>query len=745
MVATVMPAEERMASTAESFGAASNLSSPVSGGETERAAILMVDDRPENRLVLRTMLEELGQEIVAVESGGAALRELLERDFAVILLDVNMPGMDGLETAGYIRRRQRNAHTPIIFLTAYAEEMKAAYSLGAVDYMLTPVVPDVLRTKVRVFVHLYQMNRQTQRQADERVALVREQAARAAAEESRRHSTFLAEASNLLSSSLDVETTARNITRFAVPALADLCALMLTDEHGMVLQSELCWSPEGHDGNCCTQTVASLDNAVIVNAVEQTLASGSTQIVALPAEEHLYLKGQKDTSEESVNLELGFELRSLVVLPLLARAGTRKVGVLLLGMRPSRCDFSALELALAEDLASRTAISLKNCMLYAKIHEADRLKDEFLAMLAHELRNPLAPIRNAVHILRQPGLNQSRAEWASSIIDRQSQQLVRLVDDLLDVARITQGQIQLKIEPVNVASVIAVAVETSRPLIETRNHELAIHVREEPLFVNGDAARIAQIIANIVNNAARYTEPGGRISITVSHDENHVDFRIRDTGRGIPKEMLVTIFDLFTQSNRSLDDSQGGLGIGLTVVQRLVLMQGGTVHALSEGLGRGSEFIVTLPRVPVPVTSREKAQSEQKQHYSVLVVDDHPDAVESMASVLQLQGHNVRVAQNGLAAIEIAHSFRPSVVFLDIGLPTMDGHAIARRLRSSPETRDCVLVALTGYGQPSDRLRSKSNGFDHHLVKPVDPTILQEFFATIVIPHPTQSWLTNRV
>jgi signal transduction histidine kinase/DNA-binding response OmpR family regulator len=741
-----MPANERMASAAVSFPVAPDLSSPVAYGDSERAAILMVDDRPENRLVLLTMLEELGQDIVAVESGEAALRALLERDFAVILLDVNMPGMDGLETAGYIRRRQRNAHTPIIFLTAYAEEMGAAYSLGAVDYMLTPVVPDILRTKVKVFVQLYQMNRQTQRRADERIELAREQMARAAAEESRRRSTFLSEASDLLSNSLDVETTAKSLVQFAVPALSDLCGLMLTDEQGAVFHVELCWNPAGCAGDCRTLSMASLDDSVISSAAEQALASGSTQIVTLPVGMQSNLMGRKSATEKSVHLELGFALRSLAALPLLARVRARKVGVLLLGMGSSLRNFSTPELALAEDLAARTAISLKNCMLYAKIHEADRRKNEFLAMLAHELRNPLAPIRNAVHILRHPGLDQSRAEWASSIIDRQSHQLVRLVDDLLDVARITQGRIQLKIEPVNVASAITVAVETSRPLIEARHHELTVHVPDEPLFVEGDPTRIAQIIANIVNNAAKYTEPGGRIVITVVHDANEVEFCIRDTGMGIPHEMLESVFDLFTQSNRSHDRSQGGLGIGLTVVQRLVLLQGGSVRAFSEGLGQGSEFVVKLRRAVVtPAPSDGKMSLERVQHYSVLVVDDQPDAVESMAKVLQLHGHEVRVAENGLAAIKIAQTFRPSVVLLDIGLPDMDGYSIARRLRSQPETRNCVLVALTGYGQPEDRLRSKENGFDHHLVKPIDPDILHELFAMLVLPRQRLSGQGNGI
>ncbi|HEV2008637.1 MAG TPA: response regulator, partial [Burkholderiales bacterium] len=662
-----------------------------------------------------------------------ALKLLLEHDFAVILLDVNMPGMDGLETAGYIRRLQRTAHTPIIFLTAYAEEMQAAYSLGAVDYILTPVLPAILRTKVKVFVQLHQMSRQALRQADQRIALAHEQAARAAAEASKRRSDFLAEASDLLSISLDLDTTAKSLAQFAVPFLADLSALVLVDEHGAVRQTEVCWSGST-DGACRSQSVVALDETAIMQAVERALASGDCEVITDLDPPPTKLTGCEPEAGARMSLEFGFTLRALAVLPLIAR--DRKLGVLLLGLGLSPRDFSAPELALAKDLAARTAVSLDNCLLYAKIREADQRKNEFLAMLAHELRNPLAPIRNAVHILGQPGLDPAKVKWATSIIDRQSEQLARLVDDLLDVARVTQGRIQLKLEKVSVASVVTVAVETSRPLIEARHHELTIHVPDEPLYVHGDHARLAQVIANLLNNAAKYTEPGGRISIDVqadAADAADVVFRVRDSGIGIPKEMLSSIFDLFTQSEQSLDRSQGGLGIGLTIVQRLLAMQGGTVRVFSAGVGHGSEFVVRLPRLMHADTGQSELQAPRllPAQCSVLLVDDSPDAVESMALVLQLQGYEVRVAHDGSTALEMARQFKPSVVFLDIGLPDINGYEVARKIRLSPATRDCVLIALTGYGQEEDYQRSMQSGFDHHLVKPIEMDALPQLIESL--------------
>jgi signal transduction histidine kinase/DNA-binding response OmpR family regulator len=702
----------------------------------ERAGVLVVDDRAENLLVVRTMLEDLGHDVITVRSGEQALRCLLDRDFAVVLLDVNMPGMDGLETAAYIRRRRRSQHTPIIFLTSYVEEMHTAkaYALGAVDYMLTPVIPAILRTKVKVFIDLFLMTRQVERQADQRIAFEREQAARAAAEESTRRLSFLTNASDVLASSLEVEANMRALARFVVPYLADVSVLTVLPEHGPAVHAEVAWAGRGSEA-CCNETITHLDDAAIRDAMRDALAAGGP--VELRMERTCNaLSATKvvDGRVEKLSLNLGFELRSVAVLVLVAR--NRRLGTLMLGYAERGFDHSTR--ALAEDIAARAAVAIDNCLLYAKVQEADRRKNEFLAMLAHELRNPLAPVRNAAQMLRSSQADAAKLEWAADVIDRQSRQLVRLVDDLLDVARITQGKITLSLEPVDVATVVHLAEEMTRQLIETRRHSLTIRVPAVPLSVYGDCARIAQILANLLNNAAKYSEPGSNISLDAHEIGSEIEFRVRDSGIGIPVDLLESIFDLFIQADRSLDRSQGGLGIGLTIVRNLVQMQGGSVQAHSAGTGKGSEFVVRLPRV-----SSERAHEvpprpclPSRTALRVLVVDDHPDAAESMASLMQSAGHQATIAHDGPTAIAVARRFRPDAVLLDIGLPGMNGFEVARVLRAAPETSGCVLIAVSGYGQSEDYRRSREVGFDHHLVKPADISELEQILDTICRDQP---------
>jgi CheY-like chemotaxis protein/two-component sensor histidine kinase len=366
------------------------------------------------------------------------------------------------------------------------------------------------------------------------------------------------------------------------------------------------------------------------------------------------------------------------------------------------------------------------------VRDNDRRKDEFLAMLAHELRSPLAPIRNAIEVLRVSGVDEKRMPWARDVIDRQSRQLMRIVDDLLDVSRITSGKIQLKTEDLDVATVLASAVETSRPLIEERRHELAVTPPTRPLHVRGDFARIAQVIANLLNNAAKYTPPGGKISIVAMEDKNNVVFRVTDSGLGIPAPMLDGIFDLFTQLDTTLDRAQGGLGIGLTLVKRLVEAQGGRVQAFSAGVNQGSEFTVWLPLVSgaaKPATaSREPAREIQSRR--ILIVEDHADTAQTLATLVSLDGHEVQLACDGFQAIEVAPGFRPDVMLIDIGLPGMDGFEIARRMRQLECGRNCLLVAVTGYGQERDRRQALESGFDHHLVKPVNVQVLAEVIGS---------------
>jgi signal transduction histidine kinase/DNA-binding response OmpR family regulator len=694
----------------------------------DKANILVVDDLAEKLLVLESVLEELGQNVITARSGAEALRKVLEHEFAVILLDVNMPGIDGYETAALIRARKRSALTPIIFITAYADELNTThgYSLGAVDYVLSPVVPEVLRTKVRVFVDLHLMTRQVRRQADERVALAKEQAARAAAEEATRRSDFLAEASKVLSGSLDLEATVRALARLPVPFLADLGAVTLLGELGRPWKTELAWAHLPDDRvHTAALHGSEAPHDELRAAVEHALTSGN--LVTVNGVALAYPPAGLNGSAPA-----GPPIRSAVVLPLTARG--RVLGALTLAISDSTRSSTVYDMAVARDYAARAAIALDNARLYREVQEADRRKNDFLSMLAHELRNPLAPIRNGVHILRAAGDADGRVREVREMMDRQVQHLVRLVDDLLDLSRITSGKIRLQRKPVDVGAVLARAAETCRPLIDQRRHRLTVAPPPRPLAVEGDEVRLTQVVGNLLNNAAKYTEESGQIWVSAGREGGDAVIRVRDTGVGIPPEMLGSIFELFTQIDRSLDRSQGGLGIGLTLVRQLVELHAGRVEASSLGPGRGSEFVVRLPALPAEPADAPRPAPEPAAARGparrVLVVDDNRDAAESLGLLLEVAGHQVRLCHDGPSALQAAEEYQPEVVLLDIGLPAMDGYQVARQLRARPTTRQALLVALTGYGQEEDLRRAREAGFDHHLVKPADLETLTGLLAT---------------
>ena len=368
-----------------------------------------------------------------------------------------------------------------------------------------------------------------------------------------------------------------------------------------------------------------------------------------------------------------------------------------------------------------------------QLAEADKRKDEFLAMLAHELRNPLAPIRNAAYMLRLKNPDDEELQFARAVIDRQLQHMTRLVDDLLDVSRISRGKVTLCKEPIELAAVVERALEISRPLIEARKHRLTVTLPPGPVFVDADLARLSQVVANLLNNAAKYTEERGRVFLTVARAGDEAILRVQDTGVGLAPDMLSSIFDLFTQAQGSVSRSEGGLGIGLSLVRSLVELHGGSVVALSEGIGRGSEFVIRLPllkEVPRPLAAgRHPARSRKVPARRILVVDDNVDAAKSLALLLRLTGHEVRTAHDGAAALEAARAQAPDVVLLDIGLPRMDGLEVARRMREDLGLKGVVLVALTGYGQDEDRRRSEAAGFNAHLVKPIDLDLLVDLLV----------------
>lgn len=370
--------------------------------------------------------------------------------------------------------------------------------------------------------------------------------------------------------------------------------------------------------------------------------------------------------------------------------------------------------------------------LRAAADEANQRKDEFLSLLGHELRNPLAPIRNGLEILQQD-TSEKTVKTVLELMGRQVHHLTRLVDDLLDVSRITSGRIELRPEPTDLRTILESAVEASRPLLNSREHKIALSLPEEPLPILADVTRLEQVFVNLLNNAAKYTDPEGRIELDAESDGGEAVVRLRDNGRGIAPDLLPRIFDLFTQADRTLARSEGGLGVGLNVVRRLVEMHRGSVEASSPGEGSGSEFVVRLPLAPA--AGRIEATRSRKEPalppLRMLVVEDHADSARSLSLLLELLGHEVEVVADGRKALEAVERFRPAVVLLDIGLPGMDGYEVARRLRARGSK--ALLVSLTGYGRDADKLRSREAGFDHHLVKPVEPETLKKLIASMAL------------
>jgi CheY-like chemotaxis protein/two-component sensor histidine kinase len=366
---------------------------------------------------------------------------------------------------------------------------------------------------------------------------------------------------------------------------------------------------------------------------------------------------------------------------------------------------------------------------------ADRSKNEFLAILAHELRNPLAPIRTAVQILNREGTLAPESQWALSAIERQVRQMARLIDDLVDVARMSTNRFDLRKERVDLGVVLRLAVETSGSLLRAGGQEFTTVVPEDTILLDADPMRLAQAISNCLNNAAKFTDRGGHIWLTAERAGDDAVITVRDTGVGISRAMLPHVFEMFTQGEQTRARTFGGLGIGLTLVKRLVEMHGGTVAAESTGLGMGSTFVMRLPAV-LESSHCPQPQAEGPAHMSppslrILVVDDNRDAADSLAMLLRTTGNDIRTAYDGLEAVQVASEFRPDVVLLDIGLPKIDGHEVAQRIRKEPWGRPMCLIAVTGWSDETDRARSRAAGFDHHLVKPLDTGHLAQLLASV--------------
>ncbi len=535
--------------------------------------ILIVDDEPKNLTVLETVLDDPTYRLVLAESADKALLALVAEEFALLILDIRMPGMTGFELAQIIKERKKTARVPIIFLTAYYNEdqhVLAGYDTGAVDYLHKPVNAAILRSKVAVFAELYRKSREV------------DQANRA----------------------LCAEVTERR-------------------------------------------------------------------------------RGEEQLRELNETLERRVKERTESLL------------------------------------------------------DADRRKDEFLATLAHELRNPLAPVRNAVAFMHRKGQAVPELQWARDVIDRQTQVLVRLIDDLMDMSRINQGRLELHREPADLEKLVMAAVETSRPLIDEMGHTLAVTLPSRPVVVDADLIRLPQVFLNLLNNAAKYTERGGQIDVRVELQGSDVVVVVTDTGIGIPADKLPTIFEMFSQVEGALSRSRGGLGIGLHLVERLVALHEGRIEARSGGPGQGSAFVVHLPIVVDQTYPRQASGDGVKAtptaDLRILVVDDNQDAAESSAMLLKIMGNHVRIAHDGEEAVAAAQEFRPQVVLCDIGLPKLNGYEVCRQVRAQAWAEKVILIAVTGWGQDGDRRQSAEAGFDHHMVKPVDPEALMTLLAGLDI------------
>jgi PAS domain S-box-containing protein len=545
-------------------------------------------------------------------------------------------------------------------------------------------------------------------------------------------SRYLAQASAVLAEVVDYESTLQKVANLAVPHFADWSAVDVVND----------------DGTLRRLAVAHRDVDKIRLAHElmrdyppdpdaptggyAVLRTGRPELVAEITDDML-TRGARD--ERHLGLIRSLGLRSYLCVPL-AVSGT-PLGVLTFVTAESGRRYAEADLVLATDLAHRAAVAVENTRLYQALRDADRRKDEFLATLAHELRNPLAPIRNALQIMKLVGGDAGAVEKSRGMMERQVGQMTRLIDDLMDLSRISRGKIVLQKTRMKLADAVQDAVDAARPLIEERGHALVVEVPPEPLSVDADRTRLAQVFANLLNNAAKYTERGGRIRVAVERQGGDVVAAVEDNGVGIPAHMLTRVFDMFTQVDRSLEKSQGGLGIGLNIVKRLVEMHGGDIVAESDGHGAGSRFVVRLPVVPTVPTDtaddRGGGRTAKPAGRRILVVDDNRDGAGSLAEMLRVMGNDTQTAFDGEEAVALAEAFKPDVILMDIGMPRLNGYEACRRIREQPWGRTVVIVAQTGWGQEDDKRKSQEAGFNFHLVKPVDPAALEKLLVGLSV------------
>ncbi len=683
--------------------------------------ILLVDDKPEKLLALAAVLDDLGQNIVQAYSGREALRCLLNDEFAVILLDVNMPGMDGFETAATIRQRPVTRDVPIIFVTAMDDDthVSRGYSLGAVDYIQTPVMPEVLKTKVSVFVDLFRKTEQVRRQA----SWLRQQATRL-------HQ--LTAASLAINSALSTEQMLQVVTDTAREIVGGKLALatLVSDRDAIdskTLHSQTA-APDVDPAKIRACSAAALHTLMI--SANRPLRMTVGDLAAHPA----WQQGPESLA--------GFAIRGCLAAPLTGRDG-HKLGVVEVWDKADG-DFTGDDESVLVQLAQMASIAVENT-IYAAERETNRIKDEFLSTLSHELRTPLNAILGWTQLLLEEKLN-PEVSHGLDVIDRNARAQTKLIEDLLDVSRVSTGKLRVNLRPTVIGPVVEAAVEAFRPTIEAKHIQMDCQLTASAVAINADPDRLQQVIGNLLSNAGKFTPDRGRICVRLERTDDDLRLSISDTGRGIDPAFLPHVFDRFRQADSSSTRTHGGLGLGLMIVRQIVFLHGGSVSADSPGIGQGSIFTVSLPvslASPGETTRPQRPPAAARRKIDadlvgvrVLVVDDDSDARQCMAATLARAGASVLQASSVAEALEQFARNRPDVLVSDIAMPGRDGFDLIRSIRELGPAGggEVPAIALTAYARQDDRLRALSAGFHRHIAKPVEPAELAAAVANLARP-----------
>lgn len=684
----------------------------LAGLTQEEQRVLVLAPTEADAVLTKTLLSEAGLHCCICKVLGELCHEVDVGSGAVLITEEVLVGDEAHSLVLALQRQPPWSDVPILLLTSRGADSPTAVwameLLGNVTVLERPTRLTTLISGLRAALRA----RRRQYELRARVEMMKQQGDRL---------RLLWEAAAVLLTTEQPDAMMRGLfAKIASPLGLDAYFNFMVDESGQALRMESCTG------------IAESEKCAIERLNFGQAICGTVAVERIP----IVASFIQQSDEPKARIVKGFGIRVYACNPLMA--GDRLLGTLSFASR-EKDYFEPDELEFLQAICHYVAYAYERLRLIKQLREEDEKKDEFLATLAHELRNPLAPIRNAAQYFRLKGPPDPDFQNARDIIDRQVGQMTRLVDDLLDISRITRGKIVLQQAPVSLALVLANAVEASRPLIEEAGHQLVISLPPVNLSVSGDAMRLSQVFGNLLTNAAKYTDPGGRIELATGTNADEVFVSVVDSGIGIAPEHLPKVFDMFSQVDPALERSQGGLGIGLALVRNLISLHNGRVEARSKGLGLGSKFTVTLPLLPIRTTSTDdhsqgtsvrtlptSVTAPPKPRRRILVADDNVDAAKSLTMLLSILGHEVCTAYDGLDAIELAGRFRPHIMLLDIGMPKLNGYDTARSIRQTGWGDDVLLVALTGWGQEEDKRRAADAGFDHHITKPVDPMALEK-------------------